>query len=232
MASQVLWEADPAKGIGVFSAFHMETDDLKTFFHTNPDPTGSSITAVPDGPYPSVWQFLKMAGDARNEAYGWTGNKPPTIGQTYYLGWRFKVDSTVNEQSLFQWKSLSPDAAHPMIQNHPFMMKFNNGKLHFTYYKPGDISQDLWSRMVPANQWNSMVVGIHVDDGEFGGWLQFWWNGVPQNLAGGGTQFPCRTFDSRGVIPKWGVYGANKTTMSLYIHALEMGTTFEAVDPR
>src|SRR4051812_32650297 len=56
---QVLWEADPAKGIGVFSAFHMETDDLKTFFHTNPDPTGSSISAVPDGPYPSVWRFLK-----------------------------------------------------------------------------------------------------------------------------------------------------------------------------
>jgi hypothetical protein len=120
-----------------------------------------------------------------------------------------------------------------MTQNHPFMMKFApDGKLHFTYYKPGDISQDLWSLVVPANQWNSVVVGIHVDDAEFGGWLQFWWNGVPQNLAGGGKQFPCRTFDSRGVMPKWGVYGANKTTMSLYIHALEMGTTFEAVDPR
>jgi hypothetical protein len=230
---QVLWEADPAKGIGVFSAFHMETGDLKTFFHTNPDPTGSSITAVPDGPYPSVWQFLKKAGDARNEAYGWTGNKAPTIGQTYYLGWRFKVDNTISEQSLFQWKSLSPDATHPMTQNHPFMMKFApDGKLHFTYYKPGDISQDLWNLVVPANQWNSMVVGIHVDDAEFGGWLQFWWNGVPQNLAGGGTRFPCRTFDSRGVMPKWGVYGANKTTLSLFIHALEMGTTFEAVDPR
>ena len=228
----MLWAADPAKGIGVFSAFHMEDEHLKTFFHTNPDPIGSSITAVPDGPYPAVWRFLKMAGDARNEAYGWTGNKPPTIGQTYYLGWRFKVDKTVNEQSLFQWKSLSPDATHPMTQNHPFMMKFYNGELHFTYYKPGDISQDLWSRVVPANQWNSMVVGIHVDDAEFGGWLQFWWNGVPQDLAGGGTQFPCRTFDSRGVIPKWGVYGANKTTMSLYIHALKMGTAFEAVDPR
>jgi hypothetical protein len=229
---QVLWDADPAKGIGVFSAFHMEDEHLTTFFHTNPDPIGSSITAVPDGPYPAVWQFLKMAGDARNEAYGWTGNKPPTIGETYYLGWRFKVDSTVDEQSLFQWKSLSPDAAHPMIQNHPFMMKFNSGKLHFTYYKPGDISQDLWSLEVPANQWNSVVVGIHVDDAEFGGWLQLWWNGVPQNLAGGDTQFPCRTFDSRGVIPKWGVYGANKTTMSLFVHALKMGTTFEAVDPR
>jgi hypothetical protein len=229
---QVLWEADPAKGIGVFSAFHMETDDLKTFFHSNPDPTGSSISAVPDGPYPSVWRFLKRAGDARNEAYGWTGNKPPTIGQTYYLGWRFKVDNTINEQSLFQWKSLSPDAAHPMTQNHPFMMKFSNGELHFTYYKPGDISQNLWSLVVPANQWNSMVVGIHVDDAEFGGWLQLWWNGVPQKLAGGSTQFLCRTFDSRGVMPKWGVYGANKTTMSLYVHALKMGTTFEAVDPR
>jgi hypothetical protein len=229
---QVLWEADPAKGIGVFGGFHMELDDLKTFFHTNPDPTGSSITAVPDGPYPSVWRFLKMAGDARNEAFAWTGNKSPTIGQTYYLGWRFKVDNTINEQSLFQWKSFSPDATHPMIQNHPFMMKFFNGELHFTYYKPGDISQNLWSLVVPANQWNRVVVGIHVDDAEFGGWLQLWWNGVPQNLAGGGAQFPCRTFDSRGVMPKWGVYGANKTTMSLSIHALKMGTTFEAVDPR
>ncbi|QIS19260.1 hypothetical protein [Nocardia terpenica] len=53
--------------------------------------------------------------------------------------------------------------------------------------------QTVWSsHSIATDTWYHYVVGIHTSDQLTGGWIQLWFNGVPQTFADGSTQYHCR----------------------------------------
>src|ERR1700722_15464951 len=98
----LIWSGNPADGTGVFKLLNLENADKVE--EPNPSPNGSSITTTSDPVYGPEFQFFKSAPDLRAEAHGADGFTA-AVGQTYFIGWRFKVNSTVNDNAVFQWKA-------------------------------------------------------------------------------------------------------------------------------
>src|SRR3954471_19341208 len=63
---------------------------------------GSSVTRIPDDG--GAGRFHKDNLDRRCEAKGANGFTPAR-GSTYYIGWRFRLSSTHDNNCIFQWKS-------------------------------------------------------------------------------------------------------------------------------
>src|SRR5687767_16033213 len=94
--ASVIWSATSA------SSFKgTEQQDCDGNYHST---NGSTVTNVTDSQYGSVIRFHKDDLDRRCEGKGASGFTV-TRGQTYYIGWRLKMSSTVNDNSVFQWKS-------------------------------------------------------------------------------------------------------------------------------
>ncbi len=223
----VIWTGNPPN-TDVFKLLNLE--DSSGSEQKNPSANGSSITSISDPTYGSDWQFYKAAADKRAEAHGAAGFDP-AIGDTYYIGWRFKVNSTVTDNAVFQWKAYGV-TGDTLNQNFPIVLKFVNGDLQLHYFAPGVIDHLLWSESEPANTWNTIVLGIHVEENDTG-FINFWWDGAEQDLAGQGTTYFGSTFDSGGtsVDPKWGVYGAVGTQVTNDVNSLAIGTTYADVAP-
>ena len=221
--ASLIWSGDPSQGSSVFKVLNLE--DANKNSTGNPSPNGSSITTTTDPTYGSVWQFYKAAPDLRSEAHG-AKNFNPAIGGTYYIGWRFKVNSTVTDNAVFQWKAYGS----PLEQNYPLVLKFVNGSLQLHYFAPGSVDNLLWSQSESANQWNSVVMAIHVE-GDTTGFINYWFNGTEQNLASQGTTYFGRTFDGTSVDPKWGIYGAVGTQVTDLVGSLKIGTAYADVAP-
>src|SRR5260370_966161 len=83
---------------------NLNIQDSGGTYQGNPSPNGSFVQTVNDPTYGSIWQFYKDDNDRRCEAHGAAGFDP-AIGDTYYIGWGFKLSSTVNNNAIFQWKS-------------------------------------------------------------------------------------------------------------------------------
>src|SRR5581483_348700 len=92
--ASLIWSANPSQGTGVFK--NLDIEDSGNVYQGNPSPNGSSITTFNDSTYGSSWQFYKAVNDKRCEAHGASGFNPAT-GNTYYIGWRFKLNSTVTD---------------------------------------------------------------------------------------------------------------------------------------
>ena len=227
--ASLIWSGDPSQGMSVFKLLNLEDSNGNS--ESNPSPNGSSITTTTDPLYGAEWQFCKAANDERAEAHGAAGFNP-AIGSTYYLGWRFKVNSTVTDNAVFQWKAYGS----PLQQNYPLVLKFVNGSLQLHYFAPGTIDHLLWSQSESPNQWNTVVLEIKVSElnvtsGAGAGAISFWWDGTEENLGGEGSTYIGSTFDGTSVDPKWGVYGAVGTQVTNDITALKIGTTYNDVAP-
>ena len=220
----VLWNGDPSLGFGVFKVINVE--DANHTNTGNPSPSGSNVNPSTDPLYGADWQFYKAAPDLRAEAHA-AKNFTATVGNTYFFGWRFKVNSTVSDNAVFQWKTYNGTST----QNFPVILSFNAGALQLAYYAPGEVRHLLWSQPEPANQWNTIVLELHIDSDVTKGSINFWWNGTEQNLAHQGATYIGRTFDGDSVDPKWGIYGAVGTQVTNTITALKIGTTYADVAP-
>ena len=210
----------------------MNLEDSSGSDEPNPSPNGSLISVVSDPTYGQDFQFEKAADDMRAEAHGAAGFDP-AIGDTYYIGWRFKVNSTVTDNAVFQWKAYGSSGS-TLNQNFPVVLKFVDGDLELHYFAPGVIDNLLWSQSESPDTWNSIVLGIHVEpnvSGSDAGWVEYWWDGTQEDLAGQGTRYYGSTFDSGGtsVDPKWGVYGAVGTQVTNDVNSLSIGTTYADV---
>ena len=221
--ASLIWTGNPSQGVSVFKLLNLE--DSSGNATSNPSPNGSSITTTTDPTYGPEFQFYKASADLRAEAHGANGFDA-AIGGTYYIGWRFKVSSTVTDNAVFQWKGYGS----PLEQNFPIILSFNSGSLQLAYYAPGEERNLLWSQSEQPNVWNTIVLGIHVES-DTTGTINYWWDGTEQNLAGGGTTYFGRTFDGTSVDPKWGVYGAVGTQVTDDVTDLKIGTTYAAVAP-
>jgi hypothetical protein len=87
----------------------------------------------------------------------------------------------------------------------------------------------LWSTPLVTNVWNQHVLAIYVSDQDYGGSIQYWYNGVQQTFSTGSNIFYCRTFDGTSVDPKWGAYGDDIDAVYDYVTALKIGTTYADV---
>jgi hypothetical protein len=73
------------------------------------------------------------------------------------------------------------------------------------------------------------VLAISVSDQDYGGYIEYWYNGVQQTFNTGTNQFYCRTFDGTSVDPKWGAYGGDIYAVYDYVSGLKIGTTYADV---
>jgi len=217
--ASLIWYGDPSTGLSVFKEINIQAADDTN--EPNPSPNGSSASVVSDPTYGQVFQFYKAVNDRRCEAHGASGFNAAT-GNTYYIGWRFKLNSLVDDNAVFQWKSYGS----PMYQDYPFVLKMVGGNLELHYFGSNITDHVVWSGAISANTWYSAVIEVNVSSSWTGGKIYFWLNDV-QEVNG----YSGRTFDGSSVDPKWGIYGANTTQVTDKVEALKIGTTFADVDP-
>lgn len=220
--ASLIWDGSAAHGLGVFKNINIQ--DKNDNYVSNPSPNGSFVKAITDPTYGSIWQFYKDNDDRRSEAHGAAG-LDPAIGSQYYIGWGFKLSSTVDDNAIFQWKSYGS----PMVQNYPLVMKMVGGQVQLHYFPPGGGSTVLWSHSISANTWYKIYLRIKVSDQTGGGSVSLWYNDAAQTLSNGSTSYTGKTFDGNAVDPKWGKYGAVGTSMSDYVRHLRIGTALADV---
>jgi hypothetical protein len=214
----VLWDGDASKGTGVFKILNNEVS--------------ATVTAVSDATYGPVWRFLKTADSNRCEAHGAKGLTAKE-GDVWYIGWRSKLSlpQSLTTNAVFQWKAYGAN----LLQNFPIVIKTLNGKLALEQYNPGSGGGNsrtlLWTTTFVPDTWHTYVLAIKVSSDVNAGYLEFWFDGVPQMLNNRSTRFTCRTLDGDYCDPKWGVYGAMGTQAINEVDALRIGTTLAAVQP-
>jgi len=224
--ASLIWDGNASGGLGVFKTINIQ--DAGGTYTGNPSPNGSRASTTSDGSEGTVFKFDKAVNDRRCEAHGANGFNP-AIGSTYYIGWRFKLTSTVDDNAIFQWKSYGS----PMVQNFPLVIKMVGGQMQLHYFPPNSGDVVLWSHSISANTYYSMVLKIKVSDQTSGGNVQFFFGNDTgaETLLTGGTSYTGKTFDGSSVDPKWGIYGANNTHVIDYVSHLKIGTTYADVKP-
>jgi len=217
--ASLIWNGDASGGTGVFKQIGSNCA------------SPGSVTVASDGTYGSVFRYNKPSGSDRCESHGITVGGSGYVfqnGSTYYMGWRYKLSSTVDNNAQFQWKVFP--APGPAGLNWPLALKVVGNRavmLNRKGINPDTTYEvyEIWSAPITANTWNHMVVGAKLSGVRDGGWVEIWLNGVQQTLLGGTTRWACRLYDTEHVCPKWGVYGATNDTVIDYVHALRIGTT-------
>jgi hypothetical protein len=212
--ANVIWTGDASRG-SVAGTFGIDNCD-----------SPGTIAAITDPAHGPVWRFTKPAGDNRCEAHGIKVGGSMyhfTDNATYYLGWSTRLTSTVDNNAIFQWKSYGNH-----VQNYPVVLKALHGRLTILNRQPGGEDHYPWSSPLGTGTWNHVVLGIHTSDALQGGWIELYLNGVPQKFSNGSTRWPCRTWDSSND-PKWGVYGAEGTTVVNDVDDLRVGTAYPDV---
>lgn len=150
-------------------------------------------------------------------------------GKKYYIKWEFMLNSTVSNNAIFQWKAYGS----PMLQNFPVIISFSNGVMNLIQFQDPNTDQRsnvLFRKKISANQWYSHMVAISVSDETKGGTVEYWYDGVQQDLLLHGDSkkvWPSRTFDGSSVDAKFGIYGAYGTDVESSFRNLLIGETLE-----
>jgi hypothetical protein len=88
-----------------------------------------------------------------------------------------------------------------------------------------------WSIPFTPQTWYAVVLSIKVSSDVKQGYVEWWYDGEPQQLANGSTRFVCRTWDGTYSDPKWGVYGASGSVVTNYVTSLRIGIDYASVAP-
>jgi Polysaccharide lyase len=230
----VLWRADTALGPRAFEG--VETA-----------PGTVTVVNDPQGRYGSSFRYETWqnpdGSKARCESRGMrepNGSVFPLdsahVGQTFYLGWRALWSPLPTQTgawiALFQMHVDGVGAGGLNVG--PFVLRtLGDGQLHFQLISPDGSDRHIWNAPLPVNTWNSFVIGFRLSRGS-DGWVQFWYDGVPQRFTNGATTYPAATLWGTHDNVKWGIYrsGANHTGNAVaYLNHAELGTSYAAVAP-
>jgi hypothetical protein len=198
-----------------------------------------SVTTVNDPVMGKVWSVNKPAGSKRAELAR-TNGYVPAEGETVYVGWRYKfsIAGNVNPSggmAVFQLKSQDDGS-----QNYPILMGYNGSKLLLVKYVAGTTPQAdrgtrLWEAPLSDGQWVSVVLGIKFSRNQNLGYVEFWFNGVKQDLIGDNLQKQVahRTLDDFGNYFKWGSYNENARPYDVTVNLDEMrvARTYAEAEP-
>ncbi|MDE3097867.1 MAG: RICIN domain-containing protein [Verrucomicrobiota bacterium] len=224
------WTADTSKGTSVFQTL-------------DKSPSTATITVVNDplGQYGSVYQYYLPDeppgyGKERCESKGSTGFTFAS-GHDYYIGWRAMwkpMPINPGWVALFQLHGYGPSG-----QPAPLVLRCINGD--------GNISlqngvtggnPDFWHVPFKLGVWQTFVIHVKISPDPSVGYVEVWYNGVQQTLAGGVTRLYCQTVDATSGsydAVKWGCYrsGAMDGTGSAdaYMSGGKIGSTYADVDP-
>jgi hypothetical protein len=212
----LLWDGDAANGTGVFGSLECA------------DPGGIEAVSSTSG-HGTIFRYTKPAGSIRCESRGISvaGSRYSFADDsTYYFGWESQPSTVSGDFVVWQWKSY-PNAD----QNYPLIMTIKDGAVRLFYVAPGAGSWTLlWSQTIAAGDWNRYTIGIHTSSSESSGWVELYFNGAQQTLAGGTTRYTGRTWDSANE-PKWGAYDSDDGSTEIVnrIDSLRMGTSYADV---
>jgi polysaccharide lyase-like protein len=215
----LIWDGSATKGTGVFKLIGSNCG------------SGGNVTAVSDATWGRVWRYNKPRDSDRCESHGIRVGGSNFVfqnGSKYFLGWRSRLSSTVNNNANFQWKVFP--APGPADLNWPVVLKIINRRVTMLSRKSGSEVFNIWSRPVEIDQWNHYVVALSLSKRRDGGTIELWFNGVKQTFSNNQQVWPARLYDVQHVCPKWGVYGASTSPVSNYVHGLRIGTTLADVD--
>jgi hypothetical protein len=211
-STELIWEGDASLGTGIFDGL---------------EPHEGTITVIDAPAFGKCFKFYKPSNCSRTESRGAKGYQARE-GDDIYIGWRFKIEMPQNStnNSIFQWKSY-PAAK----QNFPVILKHLNGNFTLMYQNPDYKSEYPWKKNTAVDTWLTVVLHLKISRDEKIGFIEFWYNGEQQTLSNGRTRYPARTLDDGENDPKWGVYGATGTTMTLYVHALRIASDYASAAP-
>ncbi len=234
----LIWSADTTRGTANF-----ENLDI--------DETGGTITVASDplGQYGNVFKYYlpdepSGFGKERTESKGTvtpSGNYQLQNNTDYYIGWRSMwnpMPSNPGWVALFQIHGYGPSG-----QPAPLVFRLlGDGNLSAQNGVTGG-NNDFWHVPFKLNTWQNFVVHINLSSSASVGYVEIWYNGVNQTLAGGVSvggvsRLYCQTVDpTSGSYDalKWGVYrsGAMDGTgpATAYMSGAKLGTTYADVDP-
>lgn len=258
VGAEVIWSADPNQSSKVTDYFKRFDDGNypQDYCVKKGDEAGvpsSSVSVVNDATYGKVWQINKPIGRKRGEfarIEGAVNSVSPKEGDDLYIAWNWKIDTADGakidkEITVFQWKSASPHN-----QNYPINLEYD-GDLTLNAWGPDYLAGKsysarrtvLWRKKVPQNEWVSIIVHIKVNKDDFGGLVEFWFNGEQQtldNLKSKSYQVKLsddkktiyhRTNDGKFVYPKWGIYNKKSCqyNANAYFHDMKVGTSLSSV---
>ncbi|AWB65390.1 hypothetical protein C2869_02570 [Saccharobesus litoralis] len=259
-SAEIIWSADPNKSNKVTDFFKRLDDGNypQDYCKVKGDEKGvaaSTASIVTDPRYGKVWHINKPINRKRGEFARFEGkinHLSPKEGDDLYIAWNWKIDTADGtkidkEITVFQWKSASPHN-----QNYPINMEYD-GDLTLNVFgadyskKVGQFKRRaiLWRKAIPQGEWVSLIVRVKVNKDDFGGVVQFWFNGELQQLDNLKTKLYQakisddkksvfhRTNDGRFVYPKWGAYNKKSCqyNVNIYYHDMKVGTTLESVMP-
>lgn len=233
--NSVIWAGHYTNGLSVFKGLEIQRGSDNVYTSTSPSANGSFFQQETDLLEETIWHVRKAPDDRRVEARGANG-LTVTRGQTYYVGFKFKLGQIPtsgggNYHTIFQWKAYGT----PMLQNIPLDLTYSSGKIALDYRQPttGYPTLRLFeSAAVDTTTWYSVVIKIKTED-DLTGNTQIWWNGNqnPETLLTGGNSYDGKTFDGSSIEPKWGYYNGNTNDGHIRFSQLKIGATYESVRP-
>ena len=215
----LIWDGDASKGTGVFKLIGSNCA------------SPGSVTRASDATHGNVWRYYKPSGLDRCESHGIKVNGSNYTfqnGSTYFLGWRSKLSSTVDNNANFQWKVFPSPG--PASLNWPLALKMVGGRATLLNRKAENEVYTIWQSSTSANTWYHYIFEVRLSSSRDGGYVRLWRNGVRQTFSNGSQTWACRLYDVEHVCPKWGVYGASGNTVTNYVDGLKIGTTYGDVD--
>jgi len=235
----LIWTADTSRGTAVFQNLDI-------------DEPGGTIKVVNDplGKYGSVYQYFlpdepSGFGKERTESKGTvtpSGTYTLINGNDYYVGWRAMwnpMPVCPGWVALFQVHGYGPSG-----QPAPIVLRCINcdGNISAQNGVTGG-SDDFWHVPFKTGVWQGFVLHFKISSDPAVGYVEIWYNGVNQTLAGGVnvngvSRLYCQTLDATSGSTdavKWGCYrsGAMDGTGSAdaYMSNAKLGTTYADVDP-
>jgi len=230
----LIWTADTSRGTSVF-----ENLDIGE--------TGGTIKVVTDplGQFGSVYQYYlpdepSGFGKERTESKGTvtpSGDYQLQNNTDYYIGWRAMWNPMpINPGWVALWQL---HGYGPSGQPAPLVLRCINGDGNISMQNGvSGGSDDFWHVPFKAGVWQTFVVHVNISASASVGYVELWYNGVQQTLAGGVTRMYCQTLDPTSGsydAVKWGVYRSGamdgKGSADAYMSNAKVGTTYADVDP-